>query len=141
MPHYAKKLKDKPYVYGSHFLPHDGAARELGTGKSRQETLAALGIRARILPRLDIDDGIQAVRNILPRCFFDRAKTERLVKCLQNYQRAWDGKNNIFKSSPLHNWASNGADSFRYFAIGSKEDRVDRKNLPRQAVSDYDLFA
>jgi hypothetical protein len=74
LEYYAKQLKEKNYVYGEHWIPHDGAARELGTGKTRQETLATLGIRTRIATRQAVDDGINAVRMLLPMCWFDSTK-------------------------------------------------------------------
>jgi len=64
-------------VYGTHNAPHDIQVRELGSGKSRLETAAALGIRFHIVPRLDIADGIDAARAFIARCWFDAATTER----------------------------------------------------------------
>ena len=77
LDYYAKALRERPYVYGEHLLPHDVQVNEMGTGKSRLEVLAALGIRARVLPQLKVDDGIQAVRALLPRCWFDGEKCAR----------------------------------------------------------------
>ena len=77
LDYYAKALQERPYVYGEHLLPHDVQVNEMGTGKSRLEVLAALGIRARVLPQLKVDDGIQAVRALLPRCWFDGEKCAR----------------------------------------------------------------
>jgi hypothetical protein len=37
--HYVRELRSRPYVYARHLLPHDAEAKELGTGKSRLETL------------------------------------------------------------------------------------------------------
>ncbi len=65
LDYYAKALQERPYVYGEHLLPHDVQVNEMGTGKSRLEVLAALGIRARVLPQLKVDDGIQAVRALV----------------------------------------------------------------------------
>ena len=63
---YAKALSEKPYHYEQHILPHDVRVKELGTGKSRLETLEALGIRdVEIAPKLSVDDGIQAARSML----------------------------------------------------------------------------
>jgi phage terminase large subunit len=140
---YAKKLKEKGYYYDQHFLPHDGAARELQTGKSRQEFLRSLGVHTQITPKHAVDDGIQAVRMILPMCYFDQKRTERGRECLINYRRKWDEKNKVFSSAPLHDWASHGADGFRTFAMNAEnpgqEER--RRNLPRQSKSDYDPMA
>jgi len=147
LSHYVKILQEKPYVYGEHTLPHDAAARSLDTGRSRQETLRNLGLRTRILPRAKVEDGINAVRLILSRCWFDEARCERGIHALSSYQRKFDSKNMVFQNKPLHDWASNSADAFRYLAMGTKN--VDNgmgiysdkaKLLPRQADMDYDYF-
>lgn len=121
LDHYAKVLREKPYVYGDHLLPHDAEVKELGTGQSRVETLRSLGIRSRIVPKLSIDDGIQAVRNLLPRCWFDQ-KCARGIEALRQYRAEFDDKLKTLKSRPLHDWSSHPADAFRYLAVGLKPD-------------------
>jgi phage terminase large subunit len=71
---YAKRLFERNYVWGSHYLPHDVEVRELGTGKSRKEVLEGLGIKVTVCPNIPIADGIQAVRMLLPTCWFDKVK-------------------------------------------------------------------
>jgi hypothetical protein len=71
---YARQLQQRPWLWGRHYLPHDAEVRELGTGKSRREVLAGLGIEATICPNIPLADGIQAVRMLLPRCRFDNAR-------------------------------------------------------------------
>jgi phage terminase large subunit len=143
LDHYVKILKEKPYSYDEHIFPHDVAARSLETGKSREEVLRGLGVKPlRVLPRLSVSDGIEAARMILPRVWFDEVKCSRGIDALKNYQKKWDAKNKIFSDQPLHNWASNGADAFRAFAIGSRDydNMKDRKNLQRQADSNYNIW-
>jgi phage terminase large subunit len=140
---YVKQLKDKEYIYDEHVLPHDAAARELGSGKSRQETLAGYGLgRMRILERHDVDDGIHASRMIFDKCWFDDQKCKRGLDALRAYERKWDSKNNIFSAKPLHNWASHPADAFRTFAMGCRGPGLRNygRDLPRSADSDYDMF-
>jgi hypothetical protein len=140
LEHYVRELKLRPYAYGEHWLPHDAAARELGTGKTRQESLLGLGVRGRILPKWKLEDGINAVRMLLPKCWFDEIKCERGIDALKSYQRKWDGKNQIYQNKPLHNWASHGADAFRYLAQGCKDDynSIKTKELPRMVDYEYD---
>lgn len=121
LDHYAKVIKDKPYAYAQHLLPHDVAVKELGTGKSRQEVLESLGIRVEIVAKLSVDDGINAARQILNRCWFDAEKCERGIEALKQYRRDYDEKNKAFKLRPLHDWTSHGADAFRYLAVGLKK--------------------
>lgn len=121
LDHYAKELQSRPYVYGGHILPHDVRVRELGTGKSRLETLDSLGIRnVTIAPQLGVDDGIQAVRSMIPRAWFDKVKCERGVDALRQYRRDYDDKGMTWRGRPMHDWTSHCADAFRYLAVGYK---------------------
>jgi hypothetical protein len=100
---YAKELKSRPYVYDTHNIPHDGAARELGTGRSRQETLLDFGIRTYIVPRQSVADGINAVRVLLGKnIWFHATNCKRGLEALKNYQRKYDSKNQMFVDKPLH---------------------------------------
>jgi phage terminase large subunit len=119
LDHYVAILNSKGYNYTDHILPHDVRVRELGTGKSRLETLDNLGVRPiTIAAQLNVDDGIQAVRSLLGRAWFDEEKCERGIDCLRQYRRDYDENNKSFKARPLHDWSSHGADAMRYLAIG-----------------------
>jgi phage terminase large subunit len=120
--HYADVLEDKGYAYSRHVAPHDIQARELGTGKSRLEVSQELGIMFEVAPRLEVDHGIESVRNALPYCWFDREKCKLGIDALRQYRKQWDEKNQVFKSKPLHDWCSHSADAFRY---GCVHDPVD----------------
>jgi hypothetical protein len=122
LDHYAKVLREKPYVYAEHILPHDVAVKELGTGKSRLEVLDGLGIRnVRVLPNLRIEDGINAARLFIERCWFDADNCRRGVEALKAYRAEYDEKLQVLKLRPLHNWASHPADAFRYLALGMRD--------------------
>jgi len=118
--HYAKVLKERPYVYGDHIMPHDADIGEIGGGR-RIDVLKNLGIRPRVLPRAGIDDGINAVRLMLPRCWFDVRKTARGLECLRQYRREYNDKTKDFSDRPLHDWTSHAADAIRTGAMGSKD--------------------
>jgi phage terminase large subunit len=135
LDHYAGVLQGKGYRYGNHYLPHDIAPKELGTGRTRIETLASLGINANVVPMLPVEDGINAVRRVLPRCWFDRDKCAEGIKALKLYRRQWDDIRKVFYERPLHDWTSDFADAFRYLAIGLQEPRVaGNSNLPRREM-------
>src|SRR5262249_4189528 len=102
LPHYAKVLQEKPYVYAAHHGPHDLQARELGSGKSRLETAQGLGIKFDVVPNIGRMDGIDAARAFIARCWFDRAKTEQGRLSLVSYRKTWDEKRKVFSSAPLH---------------------------------------
>ena len=121
LDHYVKWIKDNDYLKAEHILPHDVRVRELGTGKSRMEMLEESGLEVKIAPRMGLDDGIQAVRRLLPRCWFNVPKVQTGLNCLRNYRRDYDEKRKIFYERPLHDWSSHGSDSFRYLALGLDE--------------------
>ena len=121
LDHYVKWIKDNDYSKAEHILPHDVRVRELGTGKSRLEMLEDSGLEVKIAPRMGLDDGIQAVRRLLPRCWFNVPKVQNGLNCLRNYRRDYDEKRKIFFERPLHDWSSHGSDAFRYLALGLDE--------------------
>ena len=117
LSHYVSILKEKPYRYGTMRLPHDAQARSLQTWKTVEEKMYEYGFNdIQIVPKLSVLDWINSVRAILPYCWFDKEKTERLRKCLKNYHKELDEKRQTFKW-PEHDWSSHGADSFRYLAV------------------------
>lgn len=120
LAHYASVLRSKPYAYGEHLLPHDAAVKELGTGKSRVEVLQSLGIQPTVVPVQRVEDGINAVRMLLPRCYFDAEKCSQGIKALMQYQREWVDKLGTWRAAPRHDWSSHAADAFRYLATGLK---------------------
>lgn len=131
--HYATVLKDKPYVYGPVHFPHDGEVRELGTGKSRKETAISLGLKPVLIgKRLDFGDQVQAVRNILPQCYFNEPTCERGIDALEHYRKEWDERNQVFKANPVHDWASHAASAFKELALGF----ADSVPLPARSVTD-----
>jgi len=116
----AKIIKEKPYKYGKHNLPHDARAKTLAAqGKSVIEQLAEhLGINnLAIVPDLGVQDGIQAVRQCLPMCWFDKTKCAEGIEALRQYQREYDEDKKAFRSSPRHDWTSHPSDAFRMMAV------------------------
>lgn len=110
------ELVAKRYVYGTDFLPHDGAAGDYKTGKSAAEVLRTLGRKPEVLPRMDIESGIKAARLAFPRVYFDEVKTAPLVNHLKRYRRVIPTTTNE-PAAPLHDEHSHGADAFRYLAM------------------------
>lgn len=138
LEHYIKVLDVKPYKYGRHIAPHDIRVRELGTGKSRLEVARSLGIRFDICPNIPIQDGINAVRRLVPKCRFDSARCETGIEALRHYRREFNDRAGSFMSRPVHDWTSHSADAFRYFAVGFRE----KENGPRpeRTENDYSPF-
>ena len=117
---YAQELDAKKYIYDTHYLPHDAKVREIGTGVSRLETAQSLGLRTSIVPKLSIEDGINAVRMILNRCWFDHDKCKYGLDALRQYRWATSERGEV-KNKPVHDWTSHSADAFRYFAVGNNQ--------------------
>lgn len=123
--HYVKTLQAKPYTYAKHNVPWDAVPKTMASGgKSILEQLSAhLGVQTlSVVPNLQLEDGVQAVRAILPRCWFDATRCKQGLEALRQYQREWDEDRKVFKPKPLHNWASHPADAFRYLAVSYTGD-------------------
>ena len=148
LEYYVKKLNEKPYNYNFHVFPHDVKQRELTSAKPRLEYLINLGVRnIEVLPKSNsIADDINAVRLVLPKCWFDREKCKLGIQHLRDYQRKWDAKNHVYSDSPLHNQASHGADGFRVFALhyrpgfGRYWNKNEDFTVPQQAKADYNVL-
>lgn len=146
LDHYVRLLQQRPYIYEMHLLPHDAAVRELGSGKSRIETLTSLGVRpTRIVRQHSVADGINAVRLVLPRAWFDAERCGRGIHALRHYRREWNEAAQTWRASPVHNHASHGADAARYLCLGAREEapRVIERPVrePWEYVTPYDRQA
>ncbi|HYM32311.1 MAG TPA: hypothetical protein VEU47_13480 [Candidatus Cybelea sp.] len=135
LDHYVQVLEEKKrsksnpdgYLYGNHYFPHDIAVHELTTGQSRRDTLEGLGIEVTVVPQHAPLDGINAVRRMLDRSFIDPLRCERGYEAIKNYRREYDERLKDWKTKPLHDWSSHGADALRTFVVGH-----DEPDLPRQ---------
>jgi hypothetical protein len=121
LPHYASELSAKGYKYGIDYVPHDAKARELGTGRTRVETLVGLGRRPQLVPMHTIDDGINALRQVFQRIRFHEPTTADGLEALRQYRTDYDEKTKAFKDKPRHDWTSHAADAARYMALAYRE--------------------
>lgn len=124
LPHYIHVLSQKPYLYGEHIAPHDMQVRDFSTGKSRIEAARELGIDFKIAPKFSIHEGIDAVRRMLPMCWVDQTKCDRLLDAMSSYRKEKDEKLDIWKNRPVHDWSSHAADAMRMGATGRRNARV-----------------
>lgn len=138
LAHYAKILKEKDYVYGTHYAPHDIKVRELGTGVTRLETARSLGIKFIAGKQLPIDEGIEAVRCILPKCWIDASKCEIGLEGLRSYHKEYDEERKVFRDKPEHDWSSHPADAFRELAQSLKIRPKYQQRPQEKAIYDYD---
>ena len=127
------------YCYGNHYAPHDIQARDLSTGRTRLETANSLGLRFRVVPKVSIEDGIEAVRSIMSRIYWNEDKnTEHLIEAARQYRKEWDDKKRCFNDRPYHDWTSDFMDALRYMALSIRREDSKRKPLPTHAISDYE---
>lgn len=128
LPHYAAMLAARGYTYGTHYLPHDARARDLGTGRTRVETFRQLtGQMPTILPQGNVMDGINAARLTIPKCRFDATRCADGLEALRQYRADWDDKARTFRDAPKHDWTSHSADAFRYLAMAWRTIRPQPK--------------
>jgi len=120
LTHYAKVLRDRNYLYGRHFLPHDVSVTDLTAAKKRRQILEDAGVKPiDVVPRVRNKwEGIEATRRVFPTCWFDKARCEQGIRALRSYRQKWDEDNQVFAYEPVHDWASNGSDAFQQFALG-----------------------
>jgi hypothetical protein len=144
-------IRDRGYKYGKHWLPHDARAKTLASGgKSIIEQMAEfLGVsKLAIVPDLSVQDGIQAVRQMLPRVWFDK-RCEDGIEALRQYQREYDEDKKAFRQTPRHDWTSHPADAFRMLAIAWRQEPTTAAALepkalivgPQNQVSLNDMWA
>ena len=137
--YYANQIKERPYEYGTHWLPHDARAKTLASGgKSIIEQLFDKLPKEsfKIVPNLSLQDGIQASRMALARTWFDAMKCSEGIECLRQYQREYDEDKKVFRDKPSHDWTSHGSDAFRMLAV-AWQDEADtiKQNQPMRGIS------
>jgi phage terminase large subunit len=120
--HYAGVLQDKQqqfkYRYSAEILPHDANGKSLQTGQRLADTLKAItGREPVVMPLASVNEGIETARSLIPRFWFDKDRCARGIECLRQYRQDWDDKRQAFRTAPLHDWTSHGADAFRTGAM------------------------
>ncbi len=136
--HYAELCHSKPWKRGVDYVPHDAKVKEWGSGRTRVETMRQLGLNPHVVPMASKMDGIQAVRKTLPLCVFHPDTEEDGIGALETYRREWDDEKKTFKATEVHDWASHGADAFRYLSLAwrnaPREQEPEAKPQPRGHV-------
>jgi hypothetical protein len=155
LDHYIPFVLSLPYHYKEHWGPHDIQVREFTSGMSRFESAKRMmlrlketspekvingvrysqikeqGINFKVVPNISVDDGIDAVRRVLNKCWFDKSKQKKDkgnglrgvgygLNALRSYHKEYDEKNKTFRNNPHHDWSSHASDGFRYFAVASR---------------------
>lgn len=118
--HYLKELQSRPYVYGDCWLPHDANNELLASEQTIAQQCRAFGFNVRVTPKTSVVNGINAARTVFATCWFDAEKCADGLQALRNYRYEVDPDTQQYSTNPLHDWASHGADAFRYFAVSLK---------------------
>ncbi len=124
-------ISKKPYIFGSHFFPHDVQGREETTGKSRKEAIEALDYEVTVVPEIGVANGIEAVKRMFSRLWVDENQKE-FLETIPQYKRQWDESRGMFRDDPYHDFASHYADMLRYCAV--IEDQMTNEQ-PRSSVT------
>jgi hypothetical protein len=138
--HYVHELADRKekvgYHYGTHYGPHDFSVADWGgSGKTRIKMAAELGVKITPIARVDDkNDAIDVARRFLGMCWFDERYCEQGIRCLDNYRKKWNEQLSTWSSSPLHDWASHGADAFMTGAMGYKPEKEEKPRGPVMPV-------
>ena len=110
----------KPYVYGHHYLPHDVMVREMTAGRSRYETLSALGLASIVVGvAANPLERVHAGRLLIPQMWFDAQKCAVGLDRLRAYRKGWNRQTHSYVG-PVHDSASHGADAFGEFAVNRR---------------------
>lgn len=139
--HYAEICHGKPWMRGIDYVPHDAKVKEWGTGKTRIETMQALGLNPQVIPLAGKLDGINAVRRMLPNTVFDPSCEDTGIAALEQYRREWDDEKKAFRANEVHDWTSHLSDAFRYLAMAWREaPKVEMKEKPKPPLGTVQLL-
>lgn len=141
LDHFIQVLQQRGYVYGDCWLPHDAENELLASRLTIAQQLRDAGFKVKIVKKIRVSEGINAARTIFSRCWFDRARCDREsqreedggsgLSALRSYRYEFDEAKQEFKREPLHDWASHGADAFRYLAIALTLQADEEKPKPK----------
>jgi hypothetical protein len=126
-----KREKERGWLHGTDFVPHDAKIKEWGTGRTRVETMQTMGLKPMLVPLSSIDDGINAARRTLPLCVFHPRCEDGGISALEQYRREWDDEKKAFRASAVHDWTSHPADAFRYLALSWKQAPLREVKVPK----------
>lgn len=137
LEHYFDYLDSTGYEYGTIWLPHDAVAKRLGSKRSTIEQFldwANKRFQVRIVPRLSVQHGIDAVRKVLKQCRIDEHECYEGINALRHYKRRFNDVLKVYADNPLHDWSSDYADAFRYFALVAQEREVEKADEAQPLV-------
>lgn len=127
------------YQYKTHFGPHDLDQTDISIGVTRRSVAKEHGIKFKLIPRTDVQSGIDLVRRVLINVHFELTRTNEGVRALKEYHKEWNESKQMYEDKPCHDWSSHGADGFRYLAqavVKFIDKSMDRK-LEESAIHKF----
>lgn len=135
LAHYIDVLREKPYNYATHYLPHDAKVHNTATGNTFVQVARESGYHFTVLlSKFSILEGIEKARGIFPRLYMDKEKCAYLKKCLLDYHAEWDERAKVYRNRPAHNWASHSADCFRYMVLALEDLRTPSNTMSKEKL-------
>jgi hypothetical protein len=134
--HYVEWIKSLPYKVDRVWLPHDAKAKSLQTGRSMIETFLQQGIRPELVPDMGLLDGIEAARQVIPKCWFQETATYSGLEHLRAYSREWDERLGVFRPNPKHDAHSHASDAFRYLSIVARKLKTQKTRQFSPIIAD-----
>lgn len=119
---YMQVLSARGYKYDTLWMPHDAENKSIVSGQSVCDILRKGGYRVRMVPKLSLEDGINAARLHFGRVAIDEKRCAAGLEALQHYRWGWNDRLDEPKPSPVHDWSSHGSDAWRYMALACKAD-------------------
>ena len=122
------------YKYKTHFGPHDLDQTDISIGVTRRSVAKQHGVKFKLVPRTDVQSGIDLVRRLLINVYFDLLRTNDGVRALKEYHKQWNEDKQMYEEKPCHDWSSHGADGFRYLAqavVTYINKRLDKPQMDR----------
>lgn len=126
LSYFFRLIRNCGYTIAGIWLPHDAKQRSLQTGKTvEQQFRQEFGDLVHLTPSVPVVDGIAAFRWLLEqsdtrfhaRCSEVHGDTDiDGMDALASYRYDHDERHDTMRRNPLHDWASNTADSGRYVA-------------------------
>jgi phage terminase large subunit len=131
--HYTRFIRERDYLYGKHYLPHDADHDRLGMKRNIKEQFEDGGVRPIVIvPRTPTKlAAIEQARDIFPKCWFHKGddergkRVEKGYEALCNYRFKYKEEDDVFQQTPHHDWASNGSDAFMQFAQGYRPVEIE----------------
>lgn len=140
IPQAIKACKDKPYVYGKHFAPHDIRATEIGSGMTRHDIAKGLGWIFEITPEITINKGIEQGKLFWSKLWIDEKNCGIWLDAVSQYHQEWDDRRGMFIDKPYHDWSSHPADVHRYASLVKDQmtnEQSNFQNIMQQNEEEY----